>query len=162
LIGFELATVALTVVALTLGLGGLRISRAEVNQDTTDLSRHVTVIAIVATPDSSAIDSRLAKFKSQLDKLKPNHGFKLLDAQSKRIEAGESVTCELKNGYTSQTVLIQALDDSGKVELRCEFWRDNARLSSTLVKTPLNQLFFCERELEDGAELLIGIGARAR
>jgi hypothetical protein len=154
--------VALLAGGLALGLGGLRISRAEINQDTVDLARLVTVIGIVATPDSSTIDSRLAKFKSQLDKLKPKHGFKLLDAQSKRIETGESVICDLKDGYTSQTILIQPLDDGGKVELRCELWHDDARLSSTLVKTPLNQLFFYERDLEDGSQLLIGVGTRAR
>jgi hypothetical protein len=151
---------ALPVGGLALGLGGLRVSRAELNQDAGDVARQVTVIGIIATPGSSTIDSRLATIKSQLDKLKPKHGFKLLDAQSKRIEAGESVACDLKNGYTSETVLVRPLDDGGKVELRCELRHDNTRLFSTLVKTPLNQLFFCERELEDGSQLLIGVGVR--
>jgi hypothetical protein len=159
-IGFELATMALAVGGLALGLGGLRVSRAEVNQDAADVARQVTVIGIIATPGSSAIDSRLTTIKSQLNKLRPKHGFKLLDAQSKRLEAGESVACDLKNGYTSETVLIRPLDDGGKVELRCKLRHDDARLFSTLVKTPLNQLFFHERELEDGSQLLIGVGAR--
>lgn len=158
--GFGLTAIALAVGGLGLGLGGLRISRAGVHQDATDVARQVTVVGIIATPQSSTIDSRLATIKSQLDKLKPKHGFKLLDAQSKRIEAEESVTCDLKNGYRSETVLVRSLDDSGKVELRCELWLDDARLFSTLVKTPLNQLFFYERELEDGSLLLIGVGAR--
>jgi len=159
-IGLELSAMALAVGGLALGLGGFKVSRAEVNQDASDVARQVTVIGIIATPGSSAIDSRIATIKSQLEKLKPKHGFKLLDAQSKRIEAGESVTCDLKNGYTSETVLVQPLDDRGKVELRCELRHDNARLFSTLVKTPLNQLFFYERELEDSSQLLIGVGVR--
>jgi hypothetical protein len=159
-IGFELATMALAVGGLALGLGGLRVSRAEVNQDAVDVARQVTVIGIIATPGSGPIDPRLATIKSQLDKLRPKHGFKLLDAQSKRLEAGESVACDLKNGYTSETVLVRPLDDGGKAELRCELRRDEARLFSTLVKTPLNQLFFYERDLDDGSQLLIGVGAR--
>ncbi len=159
-VGLELATVALAVGGLALGLGGLRVSRAEMNQDASDVARQVTVVGIIATPGSSTIDTRLTTIKSQLDKLKPKHGFKLLDAQSKRLEAGESIACDLKNGYTSETVLVRPLDDVGKVELRCELWHDDTRLFSTLVKTPLNQLFFYERELEDGAQLLIGVGTR--
>ncbi len=159
-IGFELAVIALSVGGLAIGLGGVRISRAEVNQDATDVARQVTVFGIIATPKSSTIDSRLATIKSQLDKLKPKHGFKLLDAQSKRIEAGESVSCDFQNGYSSETVLVHPLDDAGKVELRCELRLNDARLFSTLVKTPVNQLFFYERELDDGSQLLIGVGAR--
>ncbi len=159
-IGLELAAMALAGGGLALGLGGLRVSRAEVNQDVGDVARQVTVIGIIATPGGSAIDSRLATIKPQLEKLKPKHGFKLLDVESKRLEAGESVACDFKNGYKSETVLVRALDDSGKVELRCELRHDGTRLFSTLVKTPLNQLFFCERELEDGSQLLIGVGAR--
>jgi len=151
---------ALAVGGLALGLGGLRVSRAEVNQDAGDVARQVTVVGIIATPGSNTIDSRLTTIKSQLDKLRPKHGFKLLDAQSKRLETGESVACDLKNGYTSETVLVRPLDDGGKVELRCELQHDDTRLFSTLVKTPLNQLFFYERELEDGSQLLIGVGAR--
>jgi len=150
----------LAIGGLALGMGGLRVSRAEVNQDAGDVARQVTVIGIIATPGSRTIDSRLATIKSQLDKLKPKHGFKLLDAQRKRLEAGEAVACDLKNGYTSETVLVRPLDDGGKVELRFELRHDNTRLFSTLVKTPLNQLFFYERELADGSQLLIGVGAR--
>jgi hypothetical protein len=151
---------ALAVGGLAFGLGSFRVSRADGNQDVTDVARQVTVIGIIATPGSSTTDSRLTTIKSQLDKLKPKHGFKLLDAQSKRLESGDSVALNLKNGFTSETVLIRPLDEGGKVELRCELHHDDVRLFSTLVKTPLNQLFFCERDLEDGSQLLIGVGAR--
>jgi hypothetical protein len=159
-VGFELLTIALAAGALAIGLGSVRISRAEVNQSTANVARQVTMIGIIVTPDKSTIDPRLSSIKTQLDKLKPKHGFKLLDAESKRIETGESVTCDLKNGYTSDAVLVRPLDDSGKAELRCELWLEDARLFSSLVKTPLNQLFFYERQLDDGSELLIGVGAR--
>jgi hypothetical protein len=161
-VGLEFAAIALAVGGLGLGLGGLRISRAELDQDEIDLGRQVMAFGIVATPGSNTIDSRLTSLKPQLEKLKPKHGFKLLDIQCKRIETGESVTCDLKNGYTSETILVRALDDAGKVDLRCELRCDGERLFSKVVKTPLNQLFFYERELEDGSELLIGIGARLR
>jgi hypothetical protein len=95
-----------------------------------------------------------------LDKLLPKHGFKLLDAQSKRVEAGESVTCELGDGYSVLTSMVEMLDENGKVQLRCELFKDDVRQFSTLVKTPLNQLFFCQRPLQNGSQLLIGVGAR--
>ena len=95
-----------------------------------------------------------------MNELLPKHGFRLLDAQSKRIVAPQSVTCNLSNGYTVTVSLVKSLDENGKVELRCELFQDKARQFSTLVKTPLNQLFFCQRALPDGSQLLIGVGAR--
>jgi hypothetical protein len=56
--------------------------------------------------------------------------------------------------------LVRSLDDDGKVELRCELFQDEAMRFSTVVKTPLNQLFFCQRPLPDKSQLLIGMGAR--
>ncbi len=156
-----LTAVMLAVGGLGLGLGGLRLSRADSkSQSTDDVARHVTVFAIVATPGSRSVDSRLSTIKSQLDKLMPRHGFKLLDVQNKEIVTGESVVCDLRNGYTTQVSLVGPVDENGKVQLRCELFLNHGRDFSTLVKTPLNQLFFCERELADGSRLLIGVGAR--
>jgi hypothetical protein len=118
------------------------------------------MFAVVASPGSKTVDSMLVNIKSQLDKLLPKHGFKLLDAQSQRIVSGESVTCELSNGYRVIISLVEPLDDSGKAHLRCELFQAQERQFSKLVKTPLNQLFFCQRSLADGSELLIGVGAR--
>ena len=56
--------------------------------------------------------------------------------------------------------LVQTVDENGKVQLRCELFHDKNRQFSTLVKTPLNQLFFCQQALQDGSQLLIGVGAR--
>ena len=96
-----------------------------------------------------------------MSQLLPHHGFKLLDAQSERIETGESVTCDLGNGYTAETSLVRPVDENGKVELRCELVRNRSRQFATQVKAPLNQLFFRERPfLDDGSKLLIGVGAR--
>jgi len=160
-IGVEVTVVVLVFGGLALGLGGLlRVSRAEVKVEPAD-DMQVTVFAINATPGSNKqVDSKLSTIKTQLDKLMPQHGFKLLDVQSKRIVPGESVACDLRNGYTTQISLVGPVDENGKVPLRCELFLNQSREFSTLVKTPLNQLFFCERELQDGSRLLIGVGAR--
>jgi hypothetical protein len=155
-------TAALASLGLVLTLCGLRVSRAE-GQDEPDADepRQVTVLAILATPGSKAIDSKLAALKPQLSRLLPDHGFKLLDVQSKRIIAGESVTCDLGHGYTAKTALVRSVPDNGKVGLSCELFLDRAVQFSAKVKTPPNQLFFCERPfLDDGSRLLIGVGAR--
>jgi hypothetical protein len=147
---------------LALGLCGLHVSRAEVHSNTTDVeARQVTVFGVIATPDGKTSDSsKLANIKAQLDKLLPKHGFKLVDAQSKPVEAGESVTCELGDGYSVAVSLVEMVDENGKVQLRCELFKDDVRQFSTLVKTPPNQLFFCQRPLQNGSQLLIGVGAR--
>jgi len=123
-------------------------------------ARQVTVFGIVATPQSPTIDPKLAKIEPQLRKLLPNHGFRLLDVQSKRLVAGQSVACNLGGGFVAATALVQPLDANGKVQLRCELsWNEESQLE-TLVTTPPNQLFFCDKPLLDGSHLLIGVGAR--
>ena len=119
---------ALVFSGLALGLCGLHVSRAEMDTKTDDdEARQVTVFGIIATPGSKTVDTNLATIKTQLDKLLPKHGFKLLDAQSKRIVAGESVTCDFRNGYTVVTSLVQPVDENGKVQIRCELFRDQDR-----------------------------------
>jgi hypothetical protein len=125
-----------------------------------DEARQVTVFGVIATPGSKTTDTNLANIKTQLDKLLPKHGFKLLDAQSKRIVAGESVTGDLHNGYKFVTSLVKSVDEDGKVQIRCELFRDQDRQFSRVVKTPPLQLFFCQRALQDGSQLLIGVGVR--
>ncbi len=125
-----------------------------------EAARQVTGFAILATPGPPTVDSRLGSIRTELRKVLPGHGFKLLDVQSKRIEARESLTCNLGRGYEAQTMLVQPIDDAGKVHLRCILLKDGAPEFSTLVKTPLNQLFFYERSLADGTKVIIGVGAR--
>jgi hypothetical protein len=123
-------------------------------------ARQVTVFAILATADPAAIDPRLAGVETQLRKVMPDHGFKLLDVQSKRIEAKQAVSCDLGNGYKARTELVRPLDENGKVELRCSLALKSEPVFSALVRTPPNQLFFYERALKDGSRVLIGVGAR--
>jgi hypothetical protein len=157
----ELAVAALVFGGLLLGLCGLHVSRAEMDSKTADdEARQVTVFGVIATPGSKTADTNLATIKTQLDKLLPKHGFKLLDVQSKPIVAGESVNCDLRNGYTFLASLVQPMDENGKVQIRCELRRGQDRQFSKLVKTPPNQLFFCQRALQDGSQLLIGVGVR--
>ncbi len=125
-----------------------------------DTARQVTVFAILATADPEAIDPRLASVQAQLRKVLPDHGFKLLDVASKRIEAAQSVTCNLGNGYKAETILVRPVDENGKVQLRCNLSQHGTKEFSTLVKTPINQLFFYERSLKGGSRVLIGVGAR--
>jgi hypothetical protein len=123
-------------------------------------ARQVTVFGIIAVPNSQAIDPKLERIESQLRKLLPNHGFKLIEVKSKRLMAGQAVRCDLGGGWTVSTVLIEPLDDDGKVRLRCDLLLNEIPQFETLVSTPPNQLFFCDRMRADGSHLLIGIGAR--
>ena len=149
--GIEILLSVLAVSGLVMGLSGLRVSQASVRSAVTeDVARQVTIFGIIATPGRTAIDAKLVSIKNQLDELMPNHGFRLLDAHSKRIVAGETISCDLVNGYRVETSLVKPLDDNGKVQVRCDLLQNGERLSSTLVRTPLNQLFFCERQLLDG------------
>jgi len=81
-------------------------------------ARQVTVFAILATSDPTAIDPRLAGVETQLRKVMPGHGFKLLDVQSKRIGSKQAVSCDLGNGYKARTELVRPVDENRKVELR--------------------------------------------
>jgi hypothetical protein len=120
----------------------------------------VTLFAIIATPGSSALDPKLAGIEGQLRKLLPGHGFKLLDVRSKRLVTGESLRSDLGNGWTASADLIMPLDANGKVQLRCKLAQNGAAEFDTLVATPPNQLFFCDRLIAGGQRLLIGVGAR--
>jgi hypothetical protein len=154
-----LAVVALG--GLAVALSNLHVTRAGFDDDDADyIARQVTVFGVLATPGAKTVDSRLSNIHRQLDKLLPDNGFKLLDARSERIVDGESITCNLGNGYTLTTLLFKALDENGKVELRCELFHDKISEFSTLVKAPANQLFFCQRALKNGSYFLIGVGAR--
>ena len=160
-VGIPLAAVVVFS-GLALGLGGIRVSYAQIKTAPSHQeSRQVTVIAIVAQPDSKAVDSKLTDIQAQLARLWPKHGFKLIDAQLSGMVAGESIDCDLGHGYTAETTLVQPVDEDGKARLRCELFLDKALQFSATVKAPLNQLFFCERPfLDDGSKLLIGIGVR--
>jgi hypothetical protein len=144
-----------------LGLAGLLVlSSPEARAQSSKSGRQVTVFGIVATPGSKSIDPKLQSIATQLRKVLPNHGFKLLDVQTKRLVAGRAVSCNLGGGFTASTALVEALDEDGKVELQFQILRNNLPYAGTLVATPPNQLFFGDVSLESGSRLLIGIGAR--
>jgi hypothetical protein len=125
--------------------------------------RQVTLFAVVASANDPRIDPRLVKVSAQLKKLLPGHGFRLLAVQTKRLTEGQGpLTCDLGDGVTAATTLVNALDDNGKVQLRCALLVGPAQAThlETTVSTPPNQLFFCEKTLPSGQQLLIGVGAR--
>jgi hypothetical protein len=159
--GIKLALAVVLFAGLAVLLSGLHVSRAGFdNDDDDDNARQVTVFGVLATPNAKTVDSRLSNIHSQLGKLLPKNGFKLLDVRSERILDGESITCSLGHGYSLTASLLRPLDEDGKVELRCELFHDKVNEFATVVKTPLDQLFFCRRALSDGSQLLIGVGAR--
>jgi hypothetical protein len=120
----------------------------------------VTLFAIVAAPGNNVIDPKLAAIAPQLRKLLPGHGFKLLEVKSKQLRAGQMIRCELKHGLTASTTLVRPLDENGKIDLRCALLLNEISQFDIPVATPPNQLFFCDRMLDDGTRLLIGVGAR--
>ena len=123
-------------------------------------ARQVTLFGVVATPDDPYIDPKLAKVAPQLRKLLPDHGFRLLGVKTKRLTRGQTLTCSLGEGFTAATTLTEVADADGKVKLKCEVLRQRAAVLESQVTTPTNQLFFCDKMLDDGTRLLVGIGAR--
>jgi hypothetical protein len=169
LLGIALFTTGLTVVCLGSNLGISRSASQAIRTGTgsgrikggDSTGRQVTVFAVLATRNAPTVDPRLSSnVKAQLHKILPEHGFKLLDVQSKNIEVNQCLTCDLGGGYTAETVLVKSLDENGKVQLRCNVALDKVPRFTTLVKTPVNQLFFYERSLKNGSRMLIGVGAR--
>ncbi len=124
-------------------------------------SRQVTLFGIVATPGGDSIDPRLTKIEPQLRRLFPNHSFKLLGVESKRLTAGRGMTCELGDtGFVAGTELLQVLDPDGNVQFKFALDLNGQTEFTTIVKSPPNQLFFCDKMLTDGSRLLIGLGGR--
>jgi hypothetical protein len=147
--------VALVAVALM-----ILLATSEARPQSFEPARQVTVFGIVAVPNHTMMDPKLKAIAPQLRRLLPNHGFKLLDVQSKRLAAGQTVTCDLGGGSAAGITLIRPIDDNGKVQLRCEILQNEASQLATMVSTPANQLFFCDKTRPDGSRILIGIGAR--
>ncbi len=124
-------------------------------------ARQVTLVGIIATPGDPYLDPRLRGIAPRLQMMLPNHGFRLLDVKSQRMVAGETLTCNLKiAGFEATTSMVQPLDLNGKVQLRVGLNQNEQMQFQTVVSTPPNQIFFCERPISGGAKLLIGVGAR--
>lgn len=123
-------------------------------------ARQVTVFAIRATPTPGEVDPRLSSVRVQLRKMLPDHGFQLIEARSRGLVPGETLTCDLGEGREALTTLVSHAEDGDRVQFRCRLLDGDAPPFSTLVDAPENQLFFYERTLRDGTLVLIGVGAR--
>jgi hypothetical protein len=123
-------------------------------------SRQVTLFGIHATPGGGAVDPNLKKIEPQLRKLFPGHGFTLLKSESKRLTPGQTVSCNLGNGFVAGSELASVLDGDGNVQFKFALELNGQTEFATFVRTPPNQLFFCDKMLPDGSRLLIGLGGR--
>lgn len=123
-------------------------------------SRQVTLFGLIATPNSNVMDPKLKPIAPQLRKLFPNHGFKLVGVENKRLSVGQVLTCNLGQGFMAGTELVDPLDLSGKVQLKFQLDYNHQPQIATMVTTPPNQLFFADKILPDGTRLVLGIGAR--
>lgn len=123
-------------------------------------ARQVTLFGVLATPGDASLDPKLAAVAAQLRKLLPNHGFRLLGVQSRRLTVNQTLSCPLGDGFVAEATLLDPLDANGKVQLRCAVALRQVPQLGTLVGTPPNQLFFCEKLLPNGQRLLVGVGAR--
>jgi hypothetical protein len=125
-------------------------------------ARQVTMFGILATPGGSEIDPKLKKIEVQLRKLFPGkeYSFKLLATESKRLEVGQSFVCNLGDGFVAGTELRSTLDGEGNLQMRFVLDLHEQTEFTTIVRTPPNQLFFCDKQLPNGAKLLIGLGGR--
>jgi hypothetical protein len=124
------------------------------------LYEQVTIFGIELTSDPKTIDPKLVRFENQLRKFRPDHGFKLRAVEVKRLAQNDSHTCDLGGGIQATTTLLGLDPATGKLDLKFSL-RVNGRNELTArVKTPPNQLFFCEKKLAQGERLLIGVGAR--
>lgn len=120
------------------------------------------MFGILATPGGNEIDPKLKKIELQLRKLFPGkeYSFKLLATESKRLEVGQSFVCNLGDGFVAGTELKSTLDGEGNIQMRFVLDLNEQTEFTTIVRTPPNQLFFCDKQLPNGAKLLIGLGGR--
>jgi len=147
-----------SVVALGLILAGLTLP-ALARQSPP--ARQVTLFGIHAVPGGNKTDPKLKKIEPQLRKLFPGHGFTLVKVESKRLTVGQTVTCTMaKTGFVAGAELVNYLDGDGNLQFKFALELDGQTEFATLVRTPPNQLFFCDKMLPDGSRLLIGLGGR--
>ena len=143
---------------LTFALAGLgSVANAE---DQPVLARQVTVFGVLATPKGTTVDPKLKPVEDQLKKLLPNHGFKLIKIESKRMGANELLLCDLTSGFLATATLLQPLDADGKVQMQVDLTHNGLSQYQSRMSTPPNQIFFCDKQLPNGERLLIGVGAR--
>lgn len=162
------AGLALAIVVLSVGLAPTASAQSLIAQAVP--GRQVTLFGILATPSDVKVevDAKLRKIEPQLRKLFPdnNYSFKLLATESKRLGVGDMVTCRLGDGFVAGTQLVSIADPDGNLQMRFVLEYDGEIEFTTIVRTPPNQLFFCDKalpnnaKLPNGSKLLIGLGGR--
>lgn len=126
-----------------------------------DSARQVVVVGVEATPGSTAMDPKIAPVvQAQLRKLRPNHGFRLIKVKGERIGAGQSVKCDLDDGFAVQAKLTHPGDPNGKVQLQFNLTLFGESEFQTIVATPPDQFNFFDKALPTGNRLIVGVGAR--
>lgn len=123
-------------------------------------ARQVTLFGILATPEGDRVDPALKKIEPQLKKLFPGHSFRLLKSDSKRLTIGQGMTVDLGDGWVAGADLLSVLDNDGNIQFKFGLDLNGQTEFATIVRTPPNQLFFCDKMLPGGARLLIGLGGR--
>jgi hypothetical protein len=124
-------------------------------------ARQVVLFGVLATPGGQVMDPKIVPVvQAQLRRTLPGHGFKLIKVQSQRVLAGQSVVCDLGEGFVSQAQLMNPLDPNGKVQLRYELTLGGVSQFQSIVVTPPDQFNFFDKMLPDNSHLLIGVGAR--
>ena len=160
---------ALVALALAVGFAPTATAQSMVTQAVP--GRQVTLFGILATPngDKVEVDPKLKKIEPQLRKLFPdnNYSFKLLATESKRLGVNDAVTCKLgDSGFMVGTQLLSIADAEGNLQMKFALEYDGDIEFTTIVRTPPNQLFFCDKalpnggKLPNGSKLLIGLGGR--
>jgi hypothetical protein len=160
------AGIALTALTLLIACGPIVGPRKLAAQAVP--GRQVTLFGILATPGGNAVDPKLSKIEPQLRKLFPdnNYSFKLLATESKRLGVGDLATCKLGGGFVAGAQLVSIADAEGNLNLRFALECAGEIEFTTIVRTPPNQLFFCDKALPNtpstpnGSKLLIGLGGR--
>jgi hypothetical protein len=120
----------------------------------------VTLFGVLATPGDTTVDQELTTIAPQLKRLLPGHGFKLLGSQSRPLVPGQSLGCQFGDGWSASLEMIDPLDLEGKVMLKFTIHHEGEPSFQRVVRTPPNQLFFCDVSLPQARRLVMGIGAR--
>lgn len=124
-------------------------------------ARQLVVFGVLATPGSSAMDAKITPVVgAQLRRALPNHGFKLISIKRESVLAGQSVVCDLGDGFVSSAQLLNPLDVNGKVQMRYDLSLFGGSQFQTVVVTPPDQFNFFDKILPNNSHLLVGVGAR--
>lgn len=120
----------------------------------------VTLFGVLATPGEKTADKDLANVAAQLQKLLPNHGFKHLGSRSRALAPGQEVACTFGEGWSASLQMVTPLDAEGKVQMKVTVNHEGEPSFQRIVRTPPNQLFYCDVALANGNRLVLGMGAR--